>query len=173
MTAGSTFHMDETGGDVFIEIDDLVLFFSHFFASIRPWGSFPEHACHRSCHRFQALIKTDWKFRNKYSQKYCDFAICSPSFFVIAVIELDDRTHNGKKTKDAERDEILESAGIRTIRYRQIPEPEQVKKDVLPTITTPAQPSNRPTCAQTTESQADQQRGQGQRRKGRRGQLLS
>lgn len=52
MTAGSTFHMDETGDDVFIEIDDLVLFFSHFFASIRPWGSFPEHVCHRSCHRF-------------------------------------------------------------------------------------------------------------------------
>lgn len=82
----------------------------------------------------QALITTpkgNQSMRNRYDRKYADFVICSPGFFVMAVIELDDWTHDSKKDKDAERDAMLASAGIRTIRYREIPTPEQVKKDVL------------------------------------------
>lgn len=82
----------------------------------------------------QALITTprgDKSMRNRYDRKYVDFVICSPSFFVLAVIELDDRTHNSKTEKDAERDAMLRSAGIETLRYRKIPTPEQVKQDVL------------------------------------------
>ncbi|MDO4769551.1 MAG: DUF2726 domain-containing protein [Brachymonas sp.] len=72
----------------------------------------------------QALITTpkkDQGARNRYDKKYVDFVICSPSLFVIAVIELDDCTHDRKQDKDAERDAMLASAGIRTVRYRQIP----------------------------------------------------
>lgn len=72
----------------------------------------------------QALITTpkkDQGARNRYDKKYVDFVICSPSLFVIAVVELDDRTHDRKQDKDAERDAMLASAGIRTVRYRQIP----------------------------------------------------
>lgn len=87
----------------------------------------------------QALITTprgDKSMRNRYDRKYVDFVICSPSFFVLAVIELDDRTHNSKTGKDAERDAMLRSAGIETLRYRKIPTPEQVKQDVLSVVRT-------------------------------------
>lgn len=85
----------------------------------------------------QALITTpkgDQSMRNRYDRKYVDFVICSPSFFVIAVIELDDRTHNWKKDKDAERDAMLESAGIKTTRFPRIPHdlsPAELREAIL------------------------------------------
>ena len=79
----------------------------------------------------QALITSEFKFRNRYSQKYVDFVVCSPSFFALAVIELDDRTHRGKESKDAARDAMLNSAGIKVLRYRQIPKPENARSDVM------------------------------------------
>lgn len=78
-----------------------------------------------------ALLKSDWKDRNRYAQKYVDFVVCSPSFFVLAVIELDDWSHDNKQDKDAERDAMLQSAGLNALRYRALPEPEKLRADVM------------------------------------------
>jgi hypothetical protein len=67
----------------------------------------------------------------KICAKRIDFTICDESLNVICVIELDDRTHD--KAKDAERDAMVSSAGIRTIRYesRAKPDPAKIRSDVL------------------------------------------
>lgn len=60
-----------------------------------------------------------------------DFVICDKSFSVVAVVELDDSTHNS--AKDAKRDEIIREAGSKTIRWRvkSLPSPEDIRRQVL------------------------------------------
>lgn len=48
--------------------------------------------------------------------KHCDFLVCRPdSFEIVAIVELDDRTH--QKDKDLERDRMTAAAGYRTLRF--------------------------------------------------------
>lgn len=47
--------------------------------------------------------------------KHCDFLICNRELDILAIIELDDRTHIAEK--DQARDEMTGSAGYTTIRY--------------------------------------------------------
>ena len=68
--------------------------------------------------------------RNSFDRKVADFVICNRSFKVITAIELDDSTHERKKQKDGERDEMLKGSGHNVLRYRQIPNTDQVKKDM-------------------------------------------
>ncbi|MEQ1933768.1 MAG: DUF2726 domain-containing protein [Fimbriimonadaceae bacterium] len=66
-------------------------------------------------------------------QKVADFVICDSSFKVIAVIELDDSSHSA--AKDAMRDEIINEAGSKTIRWRATkqPSPNDIRHQVLGT----------------------------------------
>lgn len=56
------------------------------------------------------------------SQKRIDFAIYSRSMDLLCVVELDDRTHNARN--DAIRDQMLATAGIKTIRWNSRKKPE-------------------------------------------------
>lgn len=58
---------------------------------------------------------------NKSSRKYADFVICSPAFEVLAVIELDDNSHDTERAGKADQDKdfALSSAGHQVIRWRQ------------------------------------------------------
>lgn len=47
--------------------------------------------------------------------KHCDFLVCNERLDILAIIELDDRTHVAEK--DQARDEMTGSAGYTTIRY--------------------------------------------------------
>lgn len=59
-----------------------------------------------------------WKMRKEFSQKTVDYVVCRKGTMdVVAVVELDDRTHDVKEEKDAARDAMLAKAGIRTIRW--------------------------------------------------------
>jgi hypothetical protein len=64
---------------------------------------------------------------NRISRKTVDFFICLPDFTLVAAVELDDRSHRG--SLDAERDAILESAGVPILRMnvRDIPSVEQLR----------------------------------------------
>ena len=56
------------------------------------------------------------RVRGRFAQKIIDFvAQDRNSGDVVAIIELDDRTHNTEK--DAKRDDLLQSAGYRTVRW--------------------------------------------------------
>ncbi|GHD60768.1 DUF2726 domain-containing protein [Jeongeupia chitinilytica] len=70
------------------------------------------------------------KFK-RISQKSADFVVCKKDFSVLAVIELDDSTHNSKLDKDAERDAFLGEAGIKTLRFRQNPSVDQLRQALL------------------------------------------
>lgn len=82
---------------------------------------------------FQALLDTDnISLGNRFNRKYADFFICTKAFNAIAIIELDDTTHDYKVQQDADRDRLLASAGYPVFRYRSIPDLMQLRKDVTP-----------------------------------------
>lgn len=71
-----------------------------------------------------------FKARSKFAQKIVDYVVCDRNLTVIALIELDDKTHS--KTKDAARDALTYSAGYPTLRYSSSakPYPAQIANDV-------------------------------------------
>jgi hypothetical protein len=70
-----------------------------------------------------------WKLRKEFSQKTVDYVVCRKGTMdVVAVVELDDRTHDTKQDKDAARDAMLAQAGVQTIRWdsRAKPSPAEI-----------------------------------------------
>lgn len=55
------------------------------------------------------------------SQKVADFVICKPDLTMIAIIELDDRSHIGKEEKDRQRDSIVRQIGLMPLRIPRTP----------------------------------------------------
>lgn len=70
--------------------------------------------------------------RNTFDRKRADFVICEKSFKVVAIVELDDSSHDGKKARDEKRDALLQAAGYRVLRYRGIPNIDRVQSDFAP-----------------------------------------
>jgi len=66
----------------------------------------------------------------RVSQKVVDYAVFDEQWLLVAIIELDDRTHVA--SRDAIRDRLTGAAGIRTLRYqsRAKPAQEQIAADV-------------------------------------------
>jgi very-short-patch-repair endonuclease len=79
---------------------------------------------------FAAFLTSAQAHRGFYSQKIADFVVCEPQTMkVLAIVELDDRTHNA--AKDAKRDKMLSSAGYRTIRFHSKRKPSETEITVL------------------------------------------
>jgi very-short-patch-repair endonuclease len=75
---------------------------------------------------FAALLTSSMAQRGFYSQKIADFVVCEPQTLkVLAVVELDDRTHNAER--DAKRDNMLLSAGYRTLRFPSKRKPSEAE----------------------------------------------
>jgi very-short-patch-repair endonuclease len=55
---------------------------------------------------------------NRFRQLVADFVVCAPDFTVLAVIELDDRSHNrtSQRERDQRKDRFLQAVGIKVIR---------------------------------------------------------
>jgi hypothetical protein len=76
-----------------------------------------------------------WQLRQQFQSKICDYVIAKAGAprgtGVVAVIELDDRTHDAHK--DAIRDAMLASAGIKTVRWesRNKPTENQIRSQIL------------------------------------------
>lgn len=86
---------------------------------------------------FSALVTADsWQSRNRFNRKVADFVLCSKNMNVVAVIELDDRSHMGREHHDRERDAMLKQAGYTTIRYASIPTTEVIRRDIESQLTT-------------------------------------
>lgn len=72
---------------------------------------------------FRAIVRPTAKYDTKahtrqlakIGSKHCDFLICDEQLNVLAIIELDDRTH--VSDRDAVRDALTACAGYTTIRY--------------------------------------------------------
>jgi very-short-patch-repair endonuclease len=76
-----------------------------------------------------ALLDTkDRPTRATFDRKVADFVICSKAFRVIAVVELDDASHRGRQANDASRDQMLTKAGIKTLRFKNIPDADDLRR---------------------------------------------
>jgi len=75
--------------------------------------------------------------RLRIAQQRVDYVVCDPNCEVVAVVELDDRTHSARK--DQRRDARLEQGGIRTIRFqsRHKPDVEAIRMAILPAAGVP------------------------------------
>lgn len=90
-----------------------------------------------NCHVFAqvslaAFLHTQgWKTRNKFIRKIADFVITDPNLNILAVIELDDKSHDNKIDADKARDKMIQTAGYKTLRYRKMPTINQLYNDVF------------------------------------------
>jgi hypothetical protein len=68
--------------------------------------------------------------RGRFAQKVVDFVILDDALEVVALVELDDRTH--RQEKDAVRDAMTAAAGYVTLRYRsrEKPDPPAIRADL-------------------------------------------
>lgn len=68
-----------------------------------------------------------------YSTTRIDFVISDAKLNIVALVELDDKSHDDKKEKDRRRDFITGQAGYRTVRFdcRKWPNVEQIKKKIF------------------------------------------
>lgn len=80
--------------------------------------------------------------RAKIKQKVADFIVCKIDMSMIAVIELDDRSHDKKKEDDRIRDNIIQEAGLTVIRLK--PNPDQAIIDNLARALKQAHPRPEP-----------------------------
>jgi hypothetical protein len=55
---------------------------------------------------------------NSFRQLVADFVVCAPDFAAVAVVELDDRSHdrNTQRERDQRKERFLQAAGIKVIR---------------------------------------------------------
>lgn len=80
----------------------------------------------------KANAKAYWKARGQFDRKIIDYvAQRRDNGDVVAVVELDDRTHDA--AKDAKRDRMLSGAGYRTVRWqsRNKPDAAAIRKALL------------------------------------------
>ncbi|MBA3476905.1 MAG: DUF2726 domain-containing protein [Lautropia sp.] len=68
--------------------------------------------------------------RGRFAQKVVDYVILDDALEVVALVELDDKTH--RLEKDALRDAMTAAAGYVTLRYRsrEKPEPQAIRADL-------------------------------------------
>lgn len=80
---------------------------------------------------FSALIDCkDRGVRNKFNRLRTDYVVTDREFNILAVIELDDRSHKGKEERDRKRDKMLMDAGYKVLRYPRIPTANTIKNDI-------------------------------------------
>lgn len=75
------------------------------------------------------------QWNNRINRLSYDFVVCAKDSTVIAVIELDDSSHNDKRRQetDAKKDKATAAAGIKMIRWqvRDMPDAARIKVAIL------------------------------------------
>jgi len=70
---------------------------------------------------------------NRINRMTVDFLVCLPDATIVAAIELDDSSHAApdRVAADAKKDKAMESAGIRLLRFSEIPTEDDLRKAFL------------------------------------------
>ena len=92
-------------------------------------ATFPEHVVLSQVAFSALLVSKQQATRNGYNRKFADFVLCTKSFHVVAVIELDDSSHRGREAADSDRDTWLTTAGYKVVRYAQVPDAAKLLAD--------------------------------------------
>ena len=106
-------------------------FFGRLVAALPDHYIFPQVALSALIEAASADKKVAYGDRLRIAQQRADYVVCTRSCELVAVIELDDRTHS--RAKDELRDSRLEQAGIRTVRFqsRSKPAPNAIRATIL------------------------------------------
>jgi hypothetical protein len=66
-----------------------------------------------------------WSVRAKFDRKIADYVICDRNLAVLALVELDDRTHVA--SADRQRDALTRAAGYQTLRFQSKQKPSETE----------------------------------------------
>ncbi|MBR5941319.1 MAG: DUF2726 domain-containing protein [Neisseriaceae bacterium] len=69
------------------------------------------------------------EWNNRINRLSLDFVVCRKDTYPLAVIELDDSSHDNERqqARDDKKDKALTDAGIKIIRWREIPDGQTIK----------------------------------------------
>jgi hypothetical protein len=106
-------------------------FFGRLVAALPDHYVFPQVAMSALLQSSSSDGKTAHSDRLRNAQQRIDYVVCTKRCEVVAVVELDDRSHS--QAKDQLRDLRLEQAGIRTVRFqaRNKPKAEALRDTIL------------------------------------------
>ena len=96
-------------------------FFGRLVSALPDHYVFPQVAMSALIEAASSDRKKSHGDRLRIAQQRADYIVCTRSCDLVAVIELDDRTHS--TTKDQLRDSRLEQAGIQTVRFQSRSKP--------------------------------------------------
>ena len=70
---------------------------------------------------------------NRVDRMTVDFVVCLPDCTIVAAVELDDASHGSpvRIERDDRKNKVLQAAGIKLLRYANVPDEEQLKKAFL------------------------------------------
>jgi very-short-patch-repair endonuclease len=111
--------------------DNELEFFGRLVVALPDHYIFPQVAMSALIETASADKKRAHSDRLRIAQQRADYVVCTKSCDVVAVIELDDKTHS--RAKDQLRDARLEQAGIRTVRFqaRNKPKADAIRALIL------------------------------------------
>lgn len=96
--------------------DNELEFFGRLVTALPDHYVFPQVAMSALLEAAGGNTKQAHSDRLRIAQQRADYVVCTKSGDVVAVVELDDKTHS--RAKDQLRDARLEQAGIRTVRFQ-------------------------------------------------------
>lgn len=84
-----------------------------------------------------------WAVRSRFNRRIVDFVVCErETLGIIALVELDDRTHSAKMDRD--RDELTKAAGYQTFRFQSKQRPPESEIAALFKLSTSVPVSKEP-----------------------------
>lgn len=112
-------------------------FFGRLIVALPDHYIFPQVALSALIEAAAKDKKRAYRDHLRIAQQRVDYVVCDRSCQVVAVVELDDKTHSRKK--DQVRDARLLQAGIRTVRFQSRSKPtiQVVRAAVLPQPVSP------------------------------------
>ena len=104
-------------------------FFARLCRALPAYYVFPQVAFNALLDNKDFMPYADWRFlRRTFHSLVADFVICDRTTFqVIAVVELDDKTHDNKQEADGRRDAMLKTAGYRVERFKSKDRPSDTE----------------------------------------------
>ncbi|MGB9109742.1 MAG: DUF2726 domain-containing protein [Telluria sp.] len=111
--------------------DNEAEFFGRLVVALPDHYIFPQVAMSALLDTTSSDKRTAHSDRLRIAQQRIDYLVCTKRCEVVAVVELDDKTHS--RAKDQLRDTRLEQAGIRTVRFhsRSKPAVDAIRATIL------------------------------------------
>ena len=130
-----------------IMTDNEMEFFGRLVAALPDHYIFPQVAMPALLAPASNDRKRAYGERQSIAQQRTDYVICNRRCEVVAVVELDDKTHS--QARDEVRDGRLAQGGYRTVRFqsRQKPPAAAIRAAILPRVA-PAAPATAPAAVE-------------------------